>query len=149
MKKILSRLLIPLGAIGLIVAVATPAEAYRNYVMDNSFAESSGRVWYDSNRTVGFTLFLTDDAADGKCVYYQVRGRDGLTGDPQAWHRMTSDVCGNGTTTFFSSSSWSYSNWWQFSSNGYQIRACQNINNAQDNCASASAWTTRDANTLG
>ncbi|WP_411733669.1 hypothetical protein [Paeniglutamicibacter sp.] len=127
---------------------AAPAQAYENYSMDNSWAKSSGKVWKDDSDHMGYNLYLTDDARDGHCVYYQVQGvRNDMI--DTAWGRFTVNVCGYGNRYHFSDSSRRVIPTWAPGADGFRIRACKDVNNAPDPCATASYVGTRGQWTKG
>jgi hypothetical protein len=121
---------------------ATPAQAYENYWMDNSWAKSSGKVWKNDSDHMGFNLYLTDDARDGRCVYYQVQGVRNYAPDTN-WARFTANVCGYGNRDRFYDSSRRVIPTYAPGANGFRVRACKDVPYAPDPCAPASYVATR------
>lgn len=130
------------------LTLATPAQAYETYSMDNSWAKSSGKVWKDDNRHFGYNLYLTDDARDGHCVYYQAQAVRNNAPDT-VWTRFTQNVCGYGNRVRFSNASYGLIYSWQPGADGFRVRACKAVDDAPDPCATASYVATRGQWTKG
>jgi hypothetical protein len=142
------RILTAVSAAGLLVALpAAQAYAYESVNLNNSWANGRGTIWFDSSDEVGFNLKLTDDAADGHCVYFQVQGwRDNLV--DSGWERLTSDTCGSGTTRTYSGTK-NIGGAIVLAFDGYRVKVCKNINNAPDVCSEASRIATRGQGSAG
>lgn len=142
MRRILRTLAAAAALTLTVTTLSVPAQAYENYNMDNSWAKSSGTVWRDDNRSIGFNLALTDDNLDGKCVYYQYQGVRNDAPDT-GWSRLTTNVCGKGTTKYYRDDSKRVIPYYSLTVNEFRVRACKAINNAPDTCTAASYVATR------
>lgn len=127
---------------------AAPAQAYENYSMDNSWAKSSGKVWKDDNRHIGYDLYLTDDAKDGHCVYYQWQGvRNDMV--DTSWFRLTGNVCGYGNRDRLRNVSKKVIGTYSMGVDGFRVRACKAVDNQPDPCTTASYVATRGQSAQG
>lgn len=129
-------------------SMAVPANAYETYNRDNSWAKSSGKVWIDDNKSIGFNLYATDDARDGECVYFQWQGVRNDAPDT-GWFRLTTNTCGKGTTNRYYDDHKKVIGTYTLPVNGFRVRICKDVNNRVDPCASASYVATRGQYTRG
>lgn len=136
------------GLASAMVAIsAGSASAYESVNIDTTWGWGRGTIWRDSGDSIGFRLYLTDQALDGHCVYWQVQGYRNNAPDAM-WERMTSDTCGSGTTRYYSGTK--DIRWWgEMAFTGYRVKICRNINNAPDQCSEASRTATRSLGSPG